>query len=113
MLNIIATMGILLAAVDPATELNDGQSLLRWLEEKPETPDHIVIAGAAMGFVAGVASTMQLMKIICPPAGTTRGQNIAIVVKYLKEHPKSWRLSSTFLTMQALDEAWACPKPSI
>jgi hypothetical protein len=108
----LVAVGMAVGAVDaPMTLGRTGQDLLRWLEETSVEPNHVLLRGAANGFVDGVASTLQLLKIICPPPGTSRGQNAAIVVKYLKDNPKEWQLDSTFLSMTALQDAWACQKP--
>jgi hypothetical protein len=40
------------------------------------------------------------------PDGATRGQIVAVVSKYLKDHPEKWSESAVFLVTEALMEAF-------
>jgi len=88
------------------TNVDTGQQLLRWLEET--SADYAFMSGVANGFVQGEQDSLALMKVICLPPHWTHGQANGIVIKWIKDHPKEWQLSSSYLTMNALLDAWPC-----
>jgi len=65
-------------------------------------------AGILMGYVVGVADIADGIRF-CSPPGATNGQNIAIVVKYLRNNPEKWANSAEVIVMDALAKAYpAC-----
>jgi hypothetical protein len=45
---------------------------------------------------------------LCIPKGVTMGQQIAVVVKFVDEHPEDMHLDFIFLAYEALLKAWPC-----
>src|SRR5215213_455532 len=45
---------------------------------------------------------------VCPPPGSTRGQNIRVVARYIDERPSRLHEPSNVLGTEALRAAWPC-----
>jgi hypothetical protein len=45
---------------------------------------------------------------LCRPDGVTMGQEVAVVVKYIDEHPEDLHLEFLLLASEALAKAWPC-----
>ena len=63
--------------------------------------------GYCLGLVNGVSDTITDMMTLCDP-GTTYGQQVRIVVKYLDDHPEKLNLKATVLIKLALLNAFGC-----
>jgi hypothetical protein len=61
-----------------------------------------------LGYVAGVADALSASGAICAPKPVTVGQDVAIVMKYLNDHPERRRYSASSLAAVALGEQFAC-----
>jgi hypothetical protein len=73
------------------------------LDTDPKGTD-IFEAGRYCGFVDGVFDvTMHLYGI---PKTVTKGQIVAVVSKYLKDHPEKWGEFASVLVIEALKEAF-------
>ena len=46
--------------------------------------------------------------LFCPPDGTTNGQAVRIVVKYLRDHPEELHKHDSVLAFTALKAAFPC-----
>jgi hypothetical protein len=57
-----------------------------------------------VSFEAGVP----IVDAFCIPKGVTMGQMIAVVVKYVDEHPEDMHSEFLFLAHEALLTAWPC-----
>jgi hypothetical protein len=71
--------------------------------------------GSCFGYIAGAADYARDVPVIpglCVklPRGATYNQIVAVVIKWLKDHPQELHQSGHFLVYRALFEAWPCPK---
>jgi len=107
----VAAAGLALGAADMGTTLHTGQGLLTVLDRQGGTAAEMLESMTASGYVTGTADTLHFLHSTCQPPGTTNGQNVAVVVNYLKAHPKLWQEDSTELMFAALTNAWPCDKP--
>ena len=67
----------------------------------------------AAGLCIGVLQALIMTRgpeigIFCPPDGTTRGQVLAIVVRYIDQHPQDMHEQFELLARLALARAWPC-----
>lgn len=53
-----------------------------------------------------------LFHVTCRPIGSTPEQTALVVSKYLADNPKYLNLTAAALIMNALADAWPCPKKS-
>ena len=68
--------------------------------------------GVCYGYVMGVTDLLLWVNTnlkLCAPSEATGGQVVAIVRKFLKEHPEMLHEDADFLVMSALQEAFPCP----
>lgn len=49
------------------------------------------------------------MPTICPPSGSTYGQGVDLIKKYLNEHPESRNSEAPLIAHNALIAVWRCP----
>ena len=45
----------------------------------------------------------------CPSGVTTLGQTVAVVRKYLADHPERLHERASYLVVEAIEGAWPCP----
>jgi hypothetical protein len=102
---LILFVSMMMSAGDSDFDVSNGQSLLRWLEDGS---DKAFMRGVAHGFVQGETATLTLIGEICPPSHVSYGQIDAVVLKWLKDHPKELQRTSAFLVDKALRDAWKC-----
>ena len=62
------------------------------------------------GYIEGVFDAMR-HQFPCIPAGFVAGQLVAVVTKYLNEHPEEWSFSGNYLVSKAVKNAFPCGKP--
>ena len=96
----------------------DGNHLLqkcKATELKHTTPSEDIDWGYCMGTVHGVGSTIRDLGSflppnlrICIPDGVTTGQNVKVVLKYLKDNPEQLHRDDTVLIHFALRKAFPC-----
>jgi hypothetical protein len=55
-----------------------------------------------------IISASLVLALVCIPKGVTTGQKIAVVVKYIDEHPEDMHLKFKLLVHEALLKAWPC-----
>jgi len=63
---------------------------------------------ACVGFIAGTGFVSQ--NAGCPPEDHPPGQEVEIVIKYLKKHSLQLHRPASHLVEEALREAWPCKK---
>lgn len=73
------------------------------------TADQMSGFGACSGYVAGI-SDMASGYFFCPPSNANYSQYARIVAKYLNNHPEKLNLIPLALVINALSEAFPCPK---
>jgi hypothetical protein len=61
-----------------------------------------------MGYVRGVSDTLTVVMPKCVPSSASPGQKMAIVRKFLDEHPELWDLAGASLVVVALKTAFSC-----
>lgn len=93
--------------------LGQCQQYIRFMES--EVNFDYIDAGRCSGFVQGVGSSTSLYSEFipsklkfCTPDGATNSQLVRIVVKYLKDNPKTLNDDKTVLVWRALLEAYPC-----
>ena len=78
------------------------------------TTNDIQVAGSVsycQGYVYGLADGLKYYGApTCYPDGITYEQILAVTLKHLKENPAQLHRPSGDLVMEALQEAWPCPK---
>jgi len=68
--------------------------------------------GMCIGYVVGVMSVVEYTNYFCRPIKSTHSQVTLVVKKYLSEHPEKLHLDADGLVLDALIEAFPCPKLS-
>jgi hypothetical protein len=117
----IATVALMLSAgpAAAASLLTGSQLLAKCRAHKTlvaageKTTDGQVAANAMLcrWYVWGYADGLNgLNGITCWPDGVTYIQILAVTLKHLKENPAQLHRPSGDLVMEALQEAWPCPK---
>jgi hypothetical protein len=66
--------------------------------------------GMCIGYVVGVMSVVEYTHYYCRPVKSTHSQATLVVRKYLSEHPEKLHLDADGLVLDALIEAFPCPK---
>jgi hypothetical protein len=90
------------------------------MPSKPRTGqklDDYYDVGYCLGLTQGVRQTMRLLNEelpttyqTCFPDGTTNGQGMRIVLKYLKDHPEQLQEDAVSLVYLAYKTAYPCKK---
>lgn len=89
-----------------------GNELLRTCTET--TPPHRILI--CLSYVDGVSDGFTIAQnsiprpYICIPSGVTLRQKVDVVTAYLRAHPESRHQPASFLTLQAMQQAWPCEK---
>ena len=65
-----------------------------------------------LGYVMGVSDALKLsalkLNLFCSPSSVTAHQELAVVVKYLRDHPETWNYSAASDIGVALAMAFPC-----
>jgi hypothetical protein len=63
-----------------------------------------------LGYVAGVVDALHMMENsgVCPPQGSTVGQTVDVVMKYLRDHPEARHHAAAGEVFLALRQAFPC-----
>jgi Ssp1 endopeptidase immunity protein Rap1a len=83
-----------------------------WIDRVPTKPADTSLAGICAGTVAAALHYSTLLEApykSCPPKGTTNGQAIGAVVRYLEAHPEVGDQDFRMQTLSALRTTWPCP----
>jgi hypothetical protein len=106
---ILAFIATLLFCTIAFAGFYDGAKLVgKWREyQKQEAgrPYNYVELGSYLGYVQGVADTLNGV-VISLPTNATAGQISAIVGKYLDDNPSEWSQSAHILVIRALKQAF-------
>ncbi len=76
------------------------------MESKTEDLSDIGTAQEYTGFVYGATRVMWAVQWLDPAPTSTLGQWLAVVGKYLDDHPEEWNLSAEILVYRALHAVW-------
>jgi hypothetical protein len=61
-----------------------------------------------LGYVEGLADTLEVLKTICPAEGVTLGQFKDVILKYLRDHPEHRHFAAADEGGEALIKAFPC-----
>jgi len=84
-----------------------------WVARAPTKPADTALAGICAGTVGAALHYSMLMEAAyksCPPKGTTNGQAIEVVVRYLEARPEIGDQDFRMLALSALRATWPCPR---
>ncbi len=100
--------------VQAQTILMTGNELVKWMQEhdkyeRGDSGTEEVKASAFIGYIMGIHDATLSKYAI--PKSATRDQLVAVISKFLKEHPEQWSYSASLLVQQALIKAF--PKGEI
>lgn len=87
----------------------DGNELYKWMQAYEDKNGSSFNAGLFGGYIAGVVDTGNNY-MFCTTPGVSRGQNSAIVAKYLRNNPEKWNMSAASLVVEAMKESFPCKK---
>ena len=87
----------------------NGNELYQWLEEYEKPKGSNFESGLYGGYVAGVVDAGNGI-LFCTTSGVNRGQNLAVIAKYLKNNPEKWSQSADVLLINAMKQAFPCKK---
>lgn len=72
--------------------------------------DDLTLDGC-VGYILGVADTLQIDSKTCHgPSDLWTRETVAVVRKYVKDHPERWNIGAQFLVRDALIQAFPCLK---
>jgi hypothetical protein len=95
------------------TTFYSGQKLKLALDEREKWMADLkaneIEAATSGGYVIGVADALSGIRF-CPPDRLSQGQVIAVVHKWLKEHPEFWNVTASDLVGEALGDSFPCRK---
>lgn len=91
-------------------DTNIGGGLLLTCKDTPNNSPSYPQYTYCMGVVDGVAGTLNLLQKIEMPSDVSESQKMAVVVKYLQDHPELLLKPSIVLVNNALVEAWPAKK---
>ena len=122
MIAALMLMGALILQ-DPATEkaerMSRGHGLLEACEAwallssgEMGTPEQHIMFWRCAEYTKGVADTLDATSMLCLPDGVTNGQQRAVVLKYLRDHPERLHELRSKLVRDALQKAWPCKAKS-
>lgn len=110
-----AMMGMVIGVAVPG-QYYDGQDLHELWEASKRRVAGVPDAGAdkfdksyLSGYVIGTADAMAGINLFCPGSAKA-GQLVAVVGKYLDDHPEEWNKAGSYLVAVALKEAFPCGK---
>ncbi|WP_128956012.1 Rap1a/Tai family immunity protein [Bradyrhizobium zhanjiangense] len=112
MLKYLLAAGFLLTPQVAKADMPDvsGHDLLLgcpyFLNGKYRNIDEAVRGATCSALVAGIAYVWTAD--ICKPQGTTIGQQVRIVLKYLSDNPKELHKIAQEVIFEALKQAWPC-----
>jgi hypothetical protein len=74
-----------------------------------------LMAGVCLGHVTGIkffinTATQNTDYPVCVPANATNGQVLAVVARYLRNHPEMRAEDFNYLVTDALHEVWPCKR---
>jgi len=87
----------------------DANELHQWLQEKENPNGSLLKSGFFSGYVGGVVDVGDGI-LFCTSSGVTRGQNSAVVAKFLKNNPEKWNQPADSLVIEAMKKAFPCKK---
>lgn len=106
--------GLLLVSQVSSAQLSTGNDLNNWsaADDRTQFPNarstDYMESSMLNGYIRGVVDAPG--SLLCVPNGVTMGQMLAIVKKYVREHPEKWMWNGSWMVTMALSEAFPCPK---
>jgi len=100
------------SAPSEADFVSSGNAFLRICQPRDEK--RAFTRGVCSGYVIGVADGVAMLTAdspyFCSSANVENGQKYDVVVKYIKEHPEKAHLQTPHLIVDAMIDAFPCPK---
>jgi hypothetical protein len=93
---------------------DDGNKMLRMCASGGSGVESGYCTGRVEGWIDGVHAGQAMSQVrfsdrqVCVPNGATTGQNVAIFVKYLREHPEQRHESPSMLMLYSFTKAYPC-----
>jgi hypothetical protein len=121
-MTIIRAIVIGLALIATPAMAWTGNEMLRHCEtldqsrpgQAPSPADDAFMQGLCLGTIFGmrflVNATTNTGYQICVPDGVNNGQQMSVVVRYMRNHPEKLYNDFTYLVMDAFLEAWPCKR---
>ena len=81
----------------------------RWKDTCPSDADDDFCIGYVAGVIDWYDGEQNEPRYFCLPESVTLGQAHAVTVQYIEAHPEEWHVSTSYLVMNALKEAFPCP----
>lgn len=71
--------------------------------------DHGNVLDPCGAYILGVADTLQIQEATCrPQSDVATAQTLAVVRRYLNEHPEQWNLHAAIVVAMAMKAAFPC-----
>ena len=113
---LVVSMTLILSGANARGQELSGHELRRQLlsdEQLVANPKQPTIAllsdaQAAMGYVRGVSDALAIGLPSCQPLNASPGQKMAIIRKFMHEHPESWSEPAVAVVLTALKSAFGC-----
>ena len=99
-------VGLMLASGSAGAQLWDGHDFKKTCTQESDE----YVATICSSFVIGVAQAGISNRIICTPENVTNGQALAVVTKYMNDHPENLHVGASDLVVASLMEAFPCPQ---
>jgi hypothetical protein len=77
-------------------------------EHGAATETQVAGGGIGLGYVAGIADTLNDLQVICIPSGVMRSQEAHTVLKYLNVNLGQLQSGSAVMASRALKDAFPC-----
>lgn len=113
-MRVIIFAALLLISQISQAQILTGNDLNTWAagDDRTQLPNakntDYVDSAMLAGYVRGVVDAS--ISVLCMPGNVTVGQSLAIVKKYVRDHPEKWAWNAIWLVNVALLEAFPCAR---
>jgi hypothetical protein len=107
MSRITLALTLTIASFSASAHFTSGNELAEWLRESESSPESRYHTGLFRGFVSGVVDAGNKVAF-CTGEGVTRGQFVAVVAKFVKEHPELWNHAADEIVTEAMRASFPC-----
>jgi len=88
-------------------DFTDGNELQKWMNNTNKENGNRHSVGLFKGYISGVVDTGNNI-LFCTEDGVTRGQYMAVVIKYIENNPEKWNQGASVIVLEALTKAFPC-----
>jgi len=103
--------------MESSADYFSGNDLLKFLDADAtahSNKDHSMQvahwSGVARGYIAGVSDAYNGWGWFCAPPNAELDQAVALVARYLKEHPDKWHLPGKQIVLDTLSSHFPCKR---